>query len=126
MFCCTVEHGKVLSILSGISGNRSACISHDMGRNRRRRIIREYKNNAIDVIYNYGILSTGFDVPDIKAIIIARPTSSIVLYSQMIGRGLRGVMLGGTNKCSLIDIKDNFLNFGGIDEVYKVFDEYWT
>ena len=43
----------------------------------------------------------------------------------MIGRGLRGPLVGGTRECNLIDIKDNFINFGGVDEVYNYFDDFW-
>jgi superfamily II DNA or RNA helicase len=108
-----------------MKGLKSAYISCDMKRSLRRRIIKEFRNQNIDIIYNYGILSTGFDSPKINTVIIARPTNSIVLYSQMIGRGLRGTSLGGTEICNLIDIKDNFTNFGSIDHVYKYFEGYW-
>jgi len=58
--------------------------------------------------------------------VVARPTSSVVLYSQIIGRGLRGPKMGGAETCNLIDIKDNFLNFGGVEDVYSFFEDYWV
>jgi superfamily II DNA or RNA helicase len=126
VFACTVEHAKQLCVFVGMRGLRAAYISCDMRRGLRRRTIQEFKASKIDVIFNYGVLSTGFDAPNINTIVIARPTSSIVLYSQMIGRGLRGVNIGGTEYCNLIDIKDNFQNFGGVSEVYNYFEGFWN
>ena len=84
-----------------------------------------FKRNRIQVLTNFGVLTTGFDAPNIDVVIIARPTTSIVLYSQMIGRGLRGAAVGGTESCEVIDIRDNFDAFGDLDEVYSHFEEYW-
>jgi len=43
----------------------------------------------------------------------------------MVGRGLRGPLMGGTEHCDLIDIKDNYENFGDVDNVYEYFSDYW-
>lgn len=77
------------------------------------------------VLVNYGILSTGFDVPDISAVVITRPTSSIVLYSQMLGRGMRGTAAGGSDHFIVLDIRDNNDNFGEVNEVYNHFESLW-
>lgn len=126
VFTCSVEHAKRLSLFTSVAGLKSAYISCDMRRGLRRKTIHEYRSGNIDVIYNFGVLSTGFDAPNIKTVVIARPTTSIVLYSQMIGRGLRGPALGGTEECNLIDIKDNFMHFGKVEEVYNYFSDYWN
>ena len=59
------------------------------------------------------MLSTGFDSPEIDAVMIARPTYSVVAYQQMIGRGLRGPKFGGTPECLIITVKDNIERFNG-------------
>ena len=56
---------------------------------------------------------------------IAKPTFSIVLYSQIIGRGLRGPSIGGTEYCKIIDVKDNIKGFSDHDFVYEYFDDYF-
>ena len=56
---------------------------------------------------------------------IARPTSSIVLYSQMIGRGLRGTNVGGTRRFTLVDVRDNVEAFGTLNSVYDYFVDVW-
>jgi superfamily II DNA or RNA helicase len=70
-------------------------------------------------------LTTGFDAPNTDVVFISRPTLSPVLYGQMIGRGLRGPAVGGTEKCSIIDVRDNLVGFGDDEQVYSKFDEFW-
>jgi len=73
---------------------RAACIwgsmDIDLGEDGlRKRIIEAHQRGEIQVLINYGILTEGYDDPTIEAIIVARPTKSRALYTQMIGRGLR-------------------------------------
>ena len=67
-----------------------------------------------------------FDYPNTDVVFISRPTKSVVLYSQMIGRGLRGPKIGGTEKCKIIDVKDHIEGFGDHEKVYNYFEEYWN
>lgn len=55
---------------------------------------------------------------------ITRPTKSIVLYSQMLGRGLRGPLMGGNEECDLIDIDDNLQAFDN-ETAFSHFNDYW-
>ena len=82
------------------------------------------RENNVNIIINYGVLTTGFDSTNIECVFIARPTQSIVLYSQMIGRGLRGPKMGGNEECLLIDVKDN-LNIYDEHMAFSKFDNYW-
>jgi superfamily II DNA or RNA helicase len=72
-------------------------------------IFNEPDSNEMQVMCNYNVLSTGFDSPQIDTVIIARPTTSVVSYQQMVGRGLRGEEFGGKhgNKCEIVTVKDN-------------------
>ena len=76
-------------------------------------IFNEQDSNEIQVMCNYNVLATGFDSPQIDTVIIARPTTSIVSYQQMIGRGLRGEEFGGKlgNRCDIVTVKDNITKF---------------
>ena len=126
VFTCSVEHARMLSTILNFLNVPSAYIDCKMSRSSRRRFVSMYKSGEIEVLLNYGVLSTGFDAPRTKTVVITRPTSSIVLYSQMVGRGLRGPEMGGNEVARLIDIRDNFTNFGSISEIYTYFEEYWT
>lgn len=89
----------------------------------RRYLIEEFRQGRIQILCNYGVLTTGFDAPQIRAIVIARPTTSVVLYEQMIGRGMRGPLNGGTDQCLIIDLADH-LSFQG-QMAYKRMEEVW-
>ena len=126
VFSCSVDHAKYLSAMLNIRGINSGSITSDMRHSTRAKSIQSFRDGICSVLVNYGILSTGFDVPNIGAIIITRPTSSIVLYNQMIGRGLRGPKVGGNEECRLIDVKDNIIGFGQQNEMYDHFSGYWN
>ena len=61
----------------------------------RRNSIEMFKDTAsgLNIIINFGVLTTGFDAPKSNVAIIGRPTQSVTLYSQMIGRVMRGKKL---------------------------------
>ena len=88
-------------------------------------IVNNYKTGEIKIIFNFGVLSTGFDAPGTKAILIARPTTSPILYSQMIGRGLRGPLFNGNKECFLIDIKDNLIGLPDEKDCFSLFNNYY-
>jgi superfamily II DNA or RNA helicase len=125
VFACNNDHSKLLNAALNLKNIKSNYIDFKTNPYNRKKVISDFKEAKFDVLINYGILSTGFDAPRIRSIVVTRPTSSIVLYSQIIGRGLRGVKMGGGSECNLFDLKDNFENFGGVDEVYNYFDGYW-
>ena len=125
VFACSVDHSRFLSSKLAILGFRTSAIDCHMRRAQRMRVIQSFRRGEIDALFNFGVLSTGFDAPNVRTVVIARPTSSIVLYSQMIGRGMRGVLVGGEQVCKLIDIRDNFENFGEVGEVYEYFSQFW-
>jgi len=99
-------------------------VTSDTRASTRRFLIEEFRAGRVSVLCNYGVLTTGFDAPRVRAVVVARPTTSPVLYEQMIGRGLRGPRFGGTDECLVIDVLDN-IRFGG-HVAYMRYDEYWT
>ena len=84
-------------------------------------------NSDIQIMCNYNVLSTGFDSPQIDAVIIARPTTSTVAYQQAVGRGLRGEKFGGKlgNRCRIITVRDNIRKFNdeGVELGYEKFEK---
>ena len=68
--------------------------------------IKKFKNGEIDIICNCDLFTTGFDDPKIEVVMIGRPTKSIVLHQQMIGRGMRGPKMGGTKEFDLYRVHD--------------------
>ena len=116
---------SVLAILLKMRGCLAESITSEMMNADREEAIKKFKAGEIQVLVNFGVLTTGFDAPNIKAVIIARPTLSVVLYSQMIGRGLRGPAMGGQDKCVVVDVIDNIANMPSADQAFTYFDEHY-
>lgn len=125
VFSCSIEHSRLLTIGLAIKGIKSAFVDYTKSSSSRRTVIEKFRSGDISVLINYGVLSTGFDAPEIRTLIIARPTTSLILYSQMIGRGLRGAKVGGNEEVTVIDVKDNLISYGDLDEMYNHFSGYW-
>jgi DNA repair protein RadD len=124
-FAGSVDHSKFICAILNFMGFRAEHLDGSTKPDRRRNIIQEFKERDLNVICNFGVLTTGFDAPKIDVVFIARPTMSIVLYSQMVGRGLRGPAIGGKESCKLIDVVDNLDVYSSPDNVYDYFSEYW-
>ena len=114
----------MLTVMLRRDGIKAAEVSADTRPATRRQIIEEFRAGNLTMLCNYGVLTTGFDAPKIENVMIARPTTSAVLYEQMIGRGTRGPLNGGTPHCLIIDVKDNIENFGE-QMAYTRYLEYW-
>ncbi|WP_394884691.1 DEAD/DEAH box helicase [Clostridium butyricum] len=124
VYACTVEHARFLTTMLNIIGRKSACIDSDTNKTERRLIIKQFTEGTIDFLFNYGVLTTGFDAPKTRNIVICRPINSNILYEQIVGRGIRGTKFGGTEECDIIDFSDNIHNLGA-QQAYMRFKEYW-
>ena len=125
-FSTSLEQSKLVASLLNYLGVEAAHVDGDSLSKYRENSIAQFRNQKIKVLCNYEVLSTGFDAPLVDCVFIARPTSSVVLYSQMIGRGLRGPAIGGKQECLIVNVRDNFSNLPSIDEMYRIFDVYWN
>lgn len=67
----------------------------------RNRILKAFGEGRIQVLSNVGIVTEGFDVPAIECVQLARPTKSLALYLQMVGRGLRPA--SGKDRAIILD-----------------------
>ncbi len=126
VFACSVEHAKMLSAMLTLEGIHNSLVLGEMESVDRKKAIEVFKkrDSGVDIIINYEVLTTGFDSKNIKCVFITRPTKSIVLYSQMLGRGLRGPLMGGNEECILVDIDDNLQAFDN-ETAFSHFNDYW-
>jgi len=88
-FCVSVEHAHHTAEQFRAAGYRSAAIDGKMDKALRRQIVQDFGRGAINVLTSADIVSEGFDVPGIVAAILLRPTQSLGLYLQQVGRALR-------------------------------------
>lgn len=93
----------------------SAAVYSDMPPKDRARIIREFREGKIWVIFNVNILSVGFDYPEIDCIICGRPTASLAWWYQAAGRGTR--LHPFKDNCLIIDFAGNTQKFGRLEDL---------
>jgi DNA repair protein RadD len=123
-FACSLEHARAIAVLLRRQNHAAAVVAGETRSAMRRFLLEEFRSGKISVLCNYGVLTTGFDAPKVRALVIARPTASVVLYEQMIGRGMRGPVFGGTDECLVVDVADN-IRFGG-QLAFKRYSDYWN
>lgn len=88
-FCVSVEHAEHTAEQFRALGYRAVSIDGNMDKTLRRNIIADFGRGAINVLTSCDLISEGFDVPGIVAGILLRPTWSLSLYLQQVGRALR-------------------------------------
>jgi len=81
----------------------------------REQLIQRFRSGATRVVSNVGVLTVGFDFPALSTIILARPTMSLALYYQMIGRGIR--IYPDKEYTTVVDLCDNYRKFGAIEDL---------
>ena len=122
VFTCGIEHNNILKSI--LIRDNIKCDSVDTNSKNRNHLINQFKNSDLNILLNYGVLTTGFDAPRTDICIIARPIRSIVMYSQMVGRISRGQHNKGNKENTLYTIKDNF-NMGNYDDMFNSFNEFY-
>lgn len=125
-FSCSVEHSRFICSVLSYLGISAGHIDGTTSAGVRDEVIGKFRTGELSVLCNFEVLSTGFDAPKTDVVFISRPTASVVLYSQMIGRGLRGSAVGGTDSCLIIDVKDNIEGYSDLAATYSYFEEYWS
>jgi superfamily II DNA or RNA helicase len=126
VFACTTDHCLILQRLLKLHGINAEVILGTTENGARSKYINDFKRGSLKVLINYGVLSTGFDAPNLNTLIVARPTKSIVLYSQIVGRALRGPANGGNKKNKIVTIKDNLIGFPNADFMFSYWDTFWN
>jgi len=92
----------------------------------RKQLITDFKAGRIRVMFNVGVLTTGFDHVGIDLIILARPTNSLALYYQILGRGTRIDPYKIKKDCLIVDLCGNYGRFGMIEKYkYEFINNKW-
>lgn len=112
VFCANVKHAQEVARCYLEHGMTAACVWGDMPRDARLQILgtREepglWQRGDIQTVPNVGVLTEGFDFPNIAAVVNVCPTMSPGRYLQKLGRGTR-LKTGRYQDCLVIDVCDN-------------------
>jgi DNA repair protein RadD len=119
-----LREGRKHILVFAVSVEDAQIIARDTGgdyvtaktpKKEREKILLHFKHGIIKTVVNVGVLTVGFDFPELDTIILGRPTMSLALYYQMIGRGVRPAP--GKEECLVCDFTGNYDVFGEVENL---------
>lgn len=117
-FCCSVKHSKALADRFADAGITSAHIDGDISKRQRKAIMDRFRAGEIKVLCNVGLISEGLSVDGVHVVMLLRPTWSLALFLQQVGRGLR---YEPGKVCTILDFVANVHKHGLPDD-----DREWS
>jgi len=110
LFAVSIEHAKIICDKLNSAGIPTGQINSSETKDLNTSTLSDFLSGKLKVIVNVGILTTGVDIPFVSLLIVARPTMSLNLHVQMLGRGLRP--FEGKKDCLILDLAGNSLRHG--------------
>ena len=97
-----------------LKGIKAAIVTGETPKSEREDILDKFKNGIIKVVSNVGTLTTGFDYPELDTVILGRPTKSLSLYYQCVGRAIRPCE---GKDAWIIDLCGTYRRFGAVSDL---------
>ncbi len=88
-FCATKEHAQYMAEEFRKVGLKSACLTSDKNNEERMKMNRQLAKGEIDYLFVVDIFNEGVDIPAVDTLLFLRPTESLTIFLQQLGRGLR-------------------------------------
>ena len=110
----TKEARQLVDKLQSLRIN-AAIVTGETPKKEREAILEGFKRREIKVVANVGVLTTGFDYPALDTVVLARPTKSLGLYYQMVGRAIRP--FEGKDGW-IVDLSGNYSRFGNVADLF--------
>lgn len=101
----------------------SSYVCGETPKKQRAAILEAFRSEELRVIFNVGVLSTGFDYTKIDMIVLGFSTSSVAKYYQIVGRGVR--IDPGKKDCIIVDMGGNVERFGAVEDIRFEYDGKW-
>ena len=107
VYAVSKEHAKNLVAVFNAVGIPTGLLLSDTPTTERTLLLKQFEHSICKVLVNVAIATEGFDLPDAACVVLTRPTMSLSLYLQMVGRGLRP-----KQDCVILDLAGNSLRHG--------------
>lgn len=115
VFCINIKHAEGVAEMMSNIGISAMPVHSKMSSDERDFALHQFQAGEVKALVNVNVLTTGFDAPDVDAIVMLRPTKSASLYSQMVGRGLR--VAPDKECCYVLDYAGNIARLGPINQL---------
>jgi superfamily II DNA or RNA helicase len=89
MFCNSIKHAQDVAQAFCYAGFSAASISSNTDKTLRKMLIKDFRDKKLNILTSVDIFSEGFDLPAVEYAGLIRPTKSLNIYRQQIGRALR-------------------------------------
>lgn len=119
VFCSSVVQAEFLQGL--VPGSK--VVTAKTPKKMREDVIQGFRYGRYHTVFNVGVLTTGFDFPGLDCIILLRPTKSIGLYYQMLGRGIRPAE--DKDYCNMIDLTGTVAKLGEVESIRLEKQDKW-
>lgn len=123
VFCYSIDHAEEAAAYFSGLGRKTMVVHSRMSRTHSREVLAAFRMAPAADLFSVGMLTTGFDVPDITAIVLLRHTESVGLYIQMLGRGMRPSP--GKTECLVLDYAGNHDRHGDIADPHVTIRGPW-
>ncbi len=120
-YCVNIKHSKQVAAAFNAAGIPAAHCDGETSKDVRAAIVENFRIGKIKVLCNAELFGEGFDVPNMQAVILARPTKSLTLYTQQSMRAMRPDADDPNKVALIIDHVKNYENFGLPDT-----PRYWS
>ena len=117
VFGVDIAHAEALCHRFRELGFSAECIHNHKTHEQRADIVERFRSGIVQILTNVTIASYGFDCPEIECVVAARPTKSIVLWIQALGRGAR--IFEGKTECMIIDHAGNTDRLGRMTDLFR-------
>jgi len=119
LFASGVNHGRHVQRMLESWGHECGFVCGETPSTERTEVLKKFRDGGLKYLVNINVLTTGFDAPNIDAVVLLRPTNSPGLFYQMVGRGFR--LHPSKQDCLVLDYGGNILRHGPVD-VLQVHD----
>lgn len=116
-FCSSIKQANFLANYFKKKDVRATSLHSSGGEFSRQEAITKINNGELEVIFTVNLFNEGVDIPSIDTLLFVRPTESLTVFTQQVGRGLR--LFKGKDVCTIIDLIGNYRN---ADNKLSLFD----
>ncbi|MGM0524533.1 MAG: DEAD/DEAH box helicase, partial [Bacillota bacterium] len=107
-FCSSIRQAQYLADYFSDKGKKAISLHSKTIGYSRQDAIQALKDETIDIIFTVDLFNEGIDIPEVDTLLFVRPTESLTIYTQQVGRGLR--LSHGKTHCHIIDLIGNYKN----------------
>lgn len=135
VFCMFVE--DAMDIANELNARECKVVANYLSgettKSNRERILNEFKSGELKILLNVGVLTTGFDYPELDTVVLGRPTMSLAMFYQMVGRAIRPSKgkdgwivdtVGNSNRFGNVE-NLRLLSMNGVSEYYGYVNYQW-